>query len=39
MWTGLVLLYIAALLTLWSMFVYLQAAWLTIKNNDKGVGE
>lgn len=39
MWTGLVLLYIAALLTLWSMFVYLQAAWLTIKNNEKGVGE
>ncbi|WP_041598770.1 CDP-diacylglycerol--glycerol-3-phosphate 3-phosphatidyltransferase [Hahella chejuensis] len=26
-WAGLALLYIAALLTLWSMFVYLRAAW------------
>ena len=31
---GLVLLYIAALLTLWSMFVYLRAAWPLIVGNS-----
>jgi CDP-diacylglycerol--glycerol-3-phosphate 3-phosphatidyltransferase len=39
MWTGLILLYIASLLTLWSMFVYLQAAWLSISENNKAEGE
>ncbi len=27
-------LYIAAILTLWSMFIYLKAAWLVIKDRD-----
>jgi CDP-diacylglycerol--glycerol-3-phosphate 3-phosphatidyltransferase len=39
MWTGLTLLYIAALLTLWSMFVYLQAAWLSLNNVQKSFGD
>jgi len=29
-----VVLYIAAVLTLWSMFIYLKAAWLVIKERD-----
>ncbi|MEH6589687.1 MAG: CDP-diacylglycerol--glycerol-3-phosphate 3-phosphatidyltransferase [Halioglobus sp.] len=29
------LLYAAAILTLWSMFVYLKAAWVVIKEQDK----
>lgn len=29
-----VVLYIAAVLTLWSMFIYLKAAWLIIKERD-----
>ena len=31
---GLVLLYVAAILTLWSMFVYLQAAWPILSGNS-----
>ena len=31
---GLVLLYIAAILTLWSMFVYLRAAWPILSGNS-----
>jgi len=34
---GYVLLYLSALLTLWSMFLYLQAAWPSL--NDAEVGE
>ena len=30
-----VVLYTAAVLTLWSMFIYLQAAWVVIKDHDK----
>lgn len=30
-----VVLYIAAILTLWSMFIYLKAAWVVIKERDK----
>ncbi|MFV8817357.1 CDP-diacylglycerol--glycerol-3-phosphate 3-phosphatidyltransferase [Haliea sp. E17] len=30
-----VVLYIAAALTLWSMFVYLKAAWIVIRERDK----
>lgn len=30
---GMVLLYIAAILTLWSMFLYLRAAWPQLKDN------
>ncbi len=32
---GLVLLYTAAVLTLWSMFVYMQAAWPVLTENNK----
>jgi len=32
---GLILLYIAASLTLWSMWCYLQNAWPTLQNSDK----
>ena len=38
---GLVLLYVAAILTLWSMFVYLRAAWPILSGNsgvDPGQG-
>jgi CDP-diacylglycerol--glycerol-3-phosphate 3-phosphatidyltransferase len=28
------MLYAAAILTLWSMFIYLKAAWLVIKEQD-----
>ena len=38
---GLVLLYVAAILTLWSMFVYLRAAWPILSGNsdvDSGQG-
>ena len=31
---GIVLLYIAVILTLWSMFIYLQAAWPQLKNQS-----
>ena len=31
---GLVLLYVAAILTLWSMFVYLRAAWPILSGNS-----
>lgn len=31
---GLVLLYIAAILTLWSMVIYIKAAWLVIKKQE-----
>jgi phosphatidylglycerophosphate synthase len=31
---GLILLYIAALLTLWSMVMYIRAAWPDLKNNE-----
>lgn len=31
--TGFVLLYLAALLTLWSMLIYLKAAWPTLREN------
>ena len=30
-------LYIAAVLTLWSMFIYLKAAWQVIKDRDNPV--
>ena len=30
-WTGLAILYLSALLTLWSMYVYLKAAWPHLK--------
>ena len=33
---GYVLLYIAAILTLWSMFVYLSAAWPSLTRNSAG---
>jgi CDP-diacylglycerol--glycerol-3-phosphate 3-phosphatidyltransferase/cardiolipin synthase len=33
---GLALLYIAALLTLWSMFLYLRAAWPSLSGRDRG---
>lgn len=33
---GYVLLYIAAILTLWSMFVYLSAAWPSLTRNSSG---
>jgi CDP-diacylglycerol--glycerol-3-phosphate 3-phosphatidyltransferase len=29
-----VVLYVAAILTLWSMFVYLKAAWVVMKERD-----
>jgi CDP-diacylglycerol---glycerol-3-phosphate 3-phosphatidyltransferase len=32
-WFGLAALYLAAILTLWSMFVYLQAAWPSFKQS------
>ncbi|HEU5280836.1 MAG TPA: CDP-alcohol phosphatidyltransferase family protein [Gammaproteobacteria bacterium] len=32
--TGLILLYIAAVLTIWSMFIYLKAAWLQLAESD-----
>ncbi len=32
--TGYILLYVAALLTVWSMVIYLKAAWLAIKNEE-----
>ena len=31
--TGFVLLYVAAILTLWSMFIYLKGAWPTLRAN------
>jgi len=31
--TGFVFLYIAAILTLWSMFIYLRAAWPALQRN------
>lgn len=34
-WVGVALLYVAALLTLWSMFVYLRLAWPIIIGNHK----
>jgi len=38
-WVGFVCLYIATILTLWSMFVYLKAAWpLLKKSNQINVG-
>ena len=33
--TGIVLLYIAAVLTLWSMFIYLKAAWPMLSGNNQ----
>jgi CDP-diacylglycerol--glycerol-3-phosphate 3-phosphatidyltransferase/cardiolipin synthase len=33
---GLALLYIAALLTLWSMFLYLRAAWPSLSGRERG---
>jgi CDP-diacylglycerol--glycerol-3-phosphate 3-phosphatidyltransferase/cardiolipin synthase len=33
---GLVLLYLATLLTLWSMLVYLRAAWPTLRRDEHG---
>lgn len=33
---GYVLLYLAALLTLWSMFLYMQAAWPSLNNDAAG---
>lgn len=33
--TGIVLLYIAAVLTLWSMFIYLKAAWPMLTGNNQ----
>jgi CDP-diacylglycerol--glycerol-3-phosphate 3-phosphatidyltransferase len=33
---GYILLYIAAILTLWSMFVYLSAAWPSLTRNSSG---
>lgn len=35
---GLILLYIAAILTLWSMVLYLRAAWPVLANGKKTVG-
>ena len=32
-----VVLYIAAIVTLWSMFIYLKAAWLVIKERDNSL--
>ena len=32
-----VVLYVAAVLTLWSMFIYLKAAWAVIKEQDKSI--
>jgi CDP-diacylglycerol--glycerol-3-phosphate 3-phosphatidyltransferase len=32
--TGLILLYIAAVLTIWSMFIYLKAAWVQLAESD-----
>ena len=32
---GFILLWIAVILTLWSMFVYLQAAWISITQSDE----
>lgn len=32
-----VILYIAAVLTLWSMFIYLKAAWIVIKERDNSL--
>ena len=29
-----VVLYVAAVLTLWSMFIYLKAAWVVMKERD-----
>jgi CDP-diacylglycerol--glycerol-3-phosphate 3-phosphatidyltransferase len=37
--TGFVLLYVAAGLTLWSMFIYLRAAWPTITNSKAAKDE
>lgn len=36
-WSGLILLYVAVILTLWSMFMYLRAAWsdLTLSSNKE----
>jgi CDP-diacylglycerol--glycerol-3-phosphate 3-phosphatidyltransferase/cardiolipin synthase len=31
---GFVLLYVAAILTLWSMFVYLRAAWPSLSGEE-----
>jgi len=31
---GFVLLYVAAVLTLWSMFIYMRAAWPILNNKD-----
>ena len=33
--TGYVLLYLAAILTLWSMFIYLRAAWPTLRKSEQ----
>lgn len=33
-WAGMVALYVAALLTIWSMFIYLQAAWKDFKQHS-----
>jgi CDP-diacylglycerol--glycerol-3-phosphate 3-phosphatidyltransferase/cardiolipin synthase len=35
-WIAVVLLYLAALLTLWSMILYLQAAWPSLTQRDPG---
>ena len=35
--TGFIFLYIAAILTLWSMVIYLRAAWPTLRKNDEEV--
>jgi CDP-diacylglycerol--glycerol-3-phosphate 3-phosphatidyltransferase len=32
-----VVLYTAAVLTLWSMFIYLKAAWVIIKDRDNSL--
>lgn len=34
-WTGAILLYIAAILTIWSMCVYLKAAWPDLKSSNQ----
>ena len=34
-WVGVIALYIAAVLTIWSMCVYLYASWNTLKNQQK----
>ena len=31
---GIILMYVAAILTLWSMFVYMRAAWPVIMGNS-----